>query len=40
MIAWTYHATGDREAPMTNPFTEITPEFKRGWDAAVLLCVI
>jgi hypothetical protein len=24
------------EAPMTEPFTEITPEFKWGWDAAML----
>ena len=25
-----------REPSMTNPITEITPEFQRGWDAALM----
>jgi hypothetical protein len=25
----------EQEPPMTDPVTEITPEFQRGWDAAL-----
>jgi hypothetical protein len=27
---------GSRNPPMTDPVTEITPEFQRGWDAALM----
>jgi hypothetical protein len=26
----------EQEPPMTDPVTEITPEFQRGWDAALM----
>jgi hypothetical protein len=26
----------EQERPMTDPVTEITPEFQRGWDAALM----
>jgi len=29
-------AQGSRSPPMTDPVTEITPEFQRGWDAALM----
>ena len=27
---------GEQEPPMTDPVTEIIPEFQRGWDAALM----